>query len=112
MAVSRSPEALVRTFLGLSQAQLARYLGVAVPVLAHYEAGRQPPSAVVERLLPLMRLLPPPLTSAPPAEPARRTQPRPGDRGLVAGPARWGRCRGSRGGAPPGARLPPAGRSG
>uniref|UniRef100_UPI00190F9A77 helix-turn-helix domain-containing protein n=1 Tax=Hymenobacter sp. IS2118 TaxID=1505605 RepID=UPI00190F9A77 len=64
MAVSRSPEALVRTALGLSQAQLARFLGVAAPVLAHYEAGRRlPPAAVAERLLPLARLLPPPLGS-------------------------------------------------
>ena len=64
---SASPEAAVRAHFGLSQQQLARYLGVSVGFVSHLEAGRKPqPLAVALRLLVLARLLPPPLGSGPP----------------------------------------------
>jgi len=45
-----SVEAAIRGHFGLSQADLARYLGVSVPLLSHYETGRRPaPLAVVRR---------------------------------------------------------------
>lgn len=71
---SASLEAAVRAHFGLSQQQLARYLGVSVGFVSHLEAGRKQASeALALRLLPLARLLPPPLGSGPPdnAPPAR-----------------------------------------
>jgi len=58
---SFSPEAQVRQWFGLSQAQLARYLGVRVPAVAHAEAGRRPlPVRALARLRPLALAVPAP----------------------------------------------------
>ena len=63
-------EALVRAHFGLSQLQLARYLGVSAGFVAHLEAGRKAPAATtVGRLTPLAALLPPPEGSGSPAAP-------------------------------------------
>lgn len=54
-----SPRKL-RTHFGLSQAELADYLGIDRSLLAHAEAGRRPlPLAATWRLVPLLGLLPP-----------------------------------------------------
>lgn len=64
---SASLESAVRAQLGLSVRQLARYLGVSAGFVSHLEVGRkQAPEALALRLLPLARLLPPPLGSGPP----------------------------------------------
>jgi transcriptional regulator with XRE-family HTH domain len=66
-----STEAAIRTHFGLSQRDLARYLGVSQGLLGHYETGRRPaPPAVVQRLTPLALLLPPPEGYGPPDPPA------------------------------------------
>ncbi|TGE13888.1 helix-turn-helix domain-containing protein [Hymenobacter elongatus] len=60
--------AAVRAHLGLTVRQLARYLGVSGPFVAHVESGRRGlPPALVSRLLTLSRLLPPPLGQGLPA---------------------------------------------
>lgn len=59
-------EALVRAHFGLTQPELARYLGVSAAVLAHYETGRRlAPAAALVRLTRLARLLPPPEGTGP-----------------------------------------------
>ncbi|GAA4033926.1 hypothetical protein GCM10022409_17820 [Hymenobacter glaciei] len=64
---SASLETAVRARFGLSVRQLARYLGVSAGFVSHLETGRkQAPEALALRLLPLARLLPPPLGSGPP----------------------------------------------
>ncbi|WP_046243675.1 helix-turn-helix domain-containing protein [Hymenobacter terrenus] len=61
-------EATVRAHFGLSMRQLARLLGVSVGFVGHLEAGRkQLPLPLALRLLPLGRLLPPPLGQGLPA---------------------------------------------
>jgi hypothetical protein len=62
--------AQVRRGLGLSQQQLADWLGVAVSFAHAVESGRKPlPPVLAGRLVVLARLLPPPLGSGPPAAP-------------------------------------------
>ncbi|MFD2785052.1 helix-turn-helix transcriptional regulator [Hymenobacter rubripertinctus] len=57
---SRSACALVRAHFGLTQAELARWLGVSAGMVAHLETGRKPLSlALARRLRPLELLLPP-----------------------------------------------------
>ena len=52
--------ATVRTHFGLTQAELARWLGVSAGMVAHLETGRKPLSpALSRRLRPLALLLPP-----------------------------------------------------
>ena len=64
----RSPEVAVRVHFGLSQQQLADWLGLGVGFVGTIEKGRRPlPAALTGRLLVLARLLPPPLGSGPPA---------------------------------------------
>ena len=73
-----SPLRALRTHLGLSQADLAQYLGIDRSLLTHVEADRRSlPLAATWRLLPLLALLPAPHGPAPadplPPDPAERT---------------------------------------
>ena len=68
----------LRRHFGLSQSELAHYLGVDRTLLAHAEAGRRTlPGAAALQSLPLLCLLPPPHGSAPadplPPDPAETT---------------------------------------
>jgi len=66
-ASSRVPAVLVRAGLGLSQQQLADWLGVTVGFVGGLEAGRKElPAARAARLLVLVQRLPPPDHPAPP----------------------------------------------
>ncbi|GAB3578381.1 helix-turn-helix domain-containing protein [Hymenobacter daeguensis] len=70
MRYSDSTLRTIRNHFGLSQAELARCLGIDRTLLAHIEAGRRPlPQDAAWRMLSLLRLLPPPHGSAPPAPP-------------------------------------------
>ncbi|SHK09131.1 helix-turn-helix domain-containing protein [Hymenobacter psychrotolerans] len=62
-------EAAVRAHFGLSQEELARYLGVTRGLVAHLEAGRRPPTAAVSRRLGYLAALLPPPTGHGPAAP-------------------------------------------
>ena len=78
MRFSDSTLRVVRTHFGLSQADLADYLGISRSLLTHVEADRRPlPLVATWRLLPLLGLLPPPHGSAPatpaPPDPAEAT---------------------------------------
>ncbi|TYZ14398.1 helix-turn-helix transcriptional regulator [Hymenobacter lutimineralis] len=65
---SLSPEAAIRAHFGLTQEELARYLGVSRGQVGHQETGRRPASAKAAlRLTRLGRLLPPPEGFGPPA---------------------------------------------
>ncbi|MDB5270639.1 MAG: DNA-binding transcriptional regulator, XRE-family domain, partial [Hymenobacter sp.] len=64
---STSAEAAVRAHFGLSQQELARYLGVSAGFITHLEAGRKAtPAAQALRLTRLARLLPPSEGHGPP----------------------------------------------
>ena len=64
---STTPAAAVRGHFGLTQAELARSLGVSPGQVAHLEAGRRRLPALLNlRLVRLARLLPPPEGSGPP----------------------------------------------
>ncbi|MFD2717333.1 helix-turn-helix domain-containing protein [Hymenobacter monticola] len=67
----------MRTHFGLSQADLAQYLGIDRSLLTHIEADRRPlPMVATWRMLPLLSLMPPPHGSAPadlPPDPAEST---------------------------------------
>lgn len=72
--IRSSPVRAFRTQLGLSQAELARYLGVSRELVGHVEAARRElPPAADQRLTGLLMLLPAPLglapTGAPPLSP-------------------------------------------
>ena len=57
----------VRTYFGISQSDLAEYLGIDRSLLTHIEAHRRPlPMVATWRLLPLLSVMPPPHGSAPP----------------------------------------------
>ena len=57
-----TPEAAIRTWYGLSQQQLARYLGVSAAFVGHLEAGRKAlPLALAARLRPLAQGVPAPV---------------------------------------------------
>ncbi|MBO0356833.1 helix-turn-helix domain-containing protein [Hymenobacter sp. BT186] len=58
-------EAAVREHFGLSQDELARYLGVTRGLVAHLEAGRRLPTAAGSRRLGYLALLPPPTGAGP-----------------------------------------------
>lgn len=77
MRYSDSALRKLRTHFGLSQAELADYLGTDRSLLAHAEAGRRPlPLAATWRLVPLLSLLPPPSpapTAPGPPDPAETT---------------------------------------
>ncbi|MDB5270159.1 MAG: hypothetical protein JWP58_3199, partial [Hymenobacter sp.] len=78
MRFSDSTLRVVRTHFGLSQADLADYLGINRSLLTHVEADRRPlPLVATWRLLPLLGLMPPPHGSAPaapaPPDPAENT---------------------------------------
>lgn len=62
-------EAAVRTQFGLSQEELARYLGVTRGLVAYLEAGRRPPTAALTRRLGYLAALLPPPTGHGPAAP-------------------------------------------
>jgi transcriptional regulator with XRE-family HTH domain len=73
-----TPLGRVRAYYGLTQPELAQYLGITLSLANHLEAGRRAPSALVlERLSPLAAHMLPeaadvPLPTAPPAgRPAR-----------------------------------------
>lgn len=73
---SGRPEAAVRAHFGLSQQQLAAWLGVTVGFVGALDTGRAAlPAARVPRLLVLARLLPPPLGTGPPAPPPAEVPP-------------------------------------
>jgi len=73
---STTAEAAVRAHFGLSQQELASYLGVSAGLVAHLEAGRRRPApATVARLTALALLLPPPEGHGPPAPPAPTATP-------------------------------------
>ena len=75
---STSLESAVRGALGLTQEQLARYLGVTRGQVAHAEAGRRVLRGEASRRLFLLAdLLPPPLGNGPP-EPAPEAPAAPG----------------------------------
>ena len=67
----------LRTYFGLTQPELARYLGIERTLLAHAEADRRAlPLDAAWRLLPLLHLLPPEGSDAagpPPPDPAETT---------------------------------------
>ena len=67
----------IRTHFGLSQADLAQYLGVDRTLLTHVEADRRPlPMVATWRMLPLLSVMPPPHGTAPadlPPDPAETT---------------------------------------
>ncbi len=66
----------MRAHFGLTQHELARYLGVSAGFVGHLEAGRKrPPLAAVQRLTRLALLLPPPEGYGPPAAPAPAATP-------------------------------------
>ena len=70
----------VRAYYGLTQPELAQYLGISLPLANHLEAGRRVPSALVlERLAPLAAQMPPeaPAVPLPPAPPPGRLDPAP-----------------------------------
>jgi transcriptional regulator with XRE-family HTH domain len=65
---SNSTAAAVRAYFGLSQVELAQYLGITRGQVAHVEAGRRSLSRSANLLLNrLADLLPPPLGEGPPA---------------------------------------------
>lgn len=75
-APSATTEAAVRAHFGLSQQQLARYLGVSTGFVTHLEAGRKPlPLALLARLTRLALLLPPPEGHGPPLPPPASATP-------------------------------------
>jgi transcriptional regulator with XRE-family HTH domain len=67
----------IRTHFGLSQDELAQYLGIDRSLLTHIEADRRPlPMVATWRMLPLLSLMPPPHGSGPahlPPDPAEST---------------------------------------
>ncbi|MBO2009145.1 helix-turn-helix transcriptional regulator [Hymenobacter negativus] len=78
MHYSDSSLRAVRNHFGLSQADLAQYLGIDRSLLTHVEADRRSlPMAATWRLLPLLGLMPPPHGTAPagplPPDPAEVT---------------------------------------
>ena len=59
MSLSVAPGARVRAWFGLSQPELARYLGLSAAALAHAEAGRRPlPARALARLRPVAAVVP------------------------------------------------------
>ena len=65
---SNTFEAIVRAHFGLTQTELARYLGVSAGLVAHLEVNRRRATpAMNKRLLRLAQLLPPPEGTGPPA---------------------------------------------
>ncbi|MDO7847328.1 helix-turn-helix transcriptional regulator [Hymenobacter sp. M29] len=77
MRYSDSTLRAVRKHFGLSQADLAEYLGIDRSLLTHIEANRRPlPLGATWRLLPLLSVMPPPHGTAPaelPPDPAEST---------------------------------------
>ncbi|MGI4875827.1 MAG: helix-turn-helix domain-containing protein [Janthinobacterium lividum] len=68
--LTASPEAALRSALGLSKRQLADWLGCSAGFVAALETGRKVlPLALAERLLPLLGLAPPPAAGPPPLAP-------------------------------------------
>jgi transcriptional regulator with XRE-family HTH domain len=63
---STNPFAQVRAYYGITQRELAAYLGITEPTLNHLEANRRVPArAVLERLAPLAQQMQPAATDAP-----------------------------------------------
>lgn len=76
MRYSNSTLRTIRNHSGLSQAELARCLGIDRTLLAHIEADRRPlPLDATWRILSLLRLLPPPgsAPATPPPDAAEAT---------------------------------------
>src|SRR4051812_27865744 len=67
---TQNPYRELRNYFGLVQADLAMFLGLRVPQLAHAEAGRRDlPTPPLLKLLPLLRFLPPPYAGGSTGEP-------------------------------------------
>ena len=63
---STNPFAQVRAYYGITQRELAAYLGITEPTLNHFEANRRLPTrTVLERLAPLAQQMQPAATDAP-----------------------------------------------
>ncbi len=88
IASSGSPEKAARVGYGLSQQQLARWLGVTVGFVGALETGRKLlPPALIPRLLVLLHHQPPPVGSGPLVPPVPPVPPWPAPFGGVGWPA-------------------------